>query len=40
MENIKKYIEAFLKAEVLNDDRHKRRVNKIIKYEQGEYNEL
>ncbi len=40
MENIKKYIEAFLSAEVLNDERHKRRVNKIIKYEMGEYNEL
>lgn len=40
MDNIKKYIDAFLNAEVLNDERHQRRVNKIIKYEMGEYNEL
>lgn len=40
IENIKKYIDAFLTAEVLNDERHKRRVEKIIKYENGEYNEL
>lgn len=38
--NIKKYIDAFIHAEVLNDERHQRRVNKIIKYEDGEYNEL
>lgn len=40
MENIKKYIDAFIEAEVINDERHRRRVNKIIKYENGEYNEL
>lgn len=34
MENIKKYIDAFISAEVINDERHKRRVNKIIKYEE------
>ncbi len=40
IENIKEYIDAFIKAEVINDARHKRRVEKIIKYENGEYNEL
>ena len=40
IENIKKYIDAFINAEVINDERHERRVNKIIKYEQGKYNEL
>lgn len=40
MDNIKNYIDAFLNAEVINDERHQRRVNKIIKYENGEYNEL
>lgn len=40
MNNIKKYIDAFLNAEVINDERHQRRVEKIIKYENGEYNEL
>lgn len=34
MENIKKYIDAFISAEVINDARHQRRVNKIIKYEE------
>ncbi len=38
--NIKKYVDAFINAEVLNDERHRRRVAKIIKYENGEYNEL
>ena len=40
IENVKKYITAFIEAEVLNDERHVRRVNKIIKYEEGTYNEL
>ena len=40
MNNIKKYIDAFLTADVINDKRHQRRVDKIIKYEKGEYNEL
>jgi len=40
MENIKQYIDAFLSAEIISDERHRRRVEKIIKYEQGEYNEL
>lgn len=40
MEKIKSYIDAFLSAEVLNDERHQRRIEKIIKYELGEYNEL
>lgn len=35
MENIKKYINAFIQAEVINDERHRRRVNKIIKYEES-----
>ncbi len=34
IENIFKYIEAFINAEVLNDERHKRRVQKIINYEE------
>ena len=38
--NIKKYIDAFITAEVINDKRHQRRVDKIINYENGEYNEL
>ncbi len=38
--NLKNYIDAFLNAEVISDERHQRRVNKIIKYENGEYNEL
>lgn len=40
IENIKQYVDAFISAEVLNDERHKRRVNKIISYESGTYNEL
>lgn len=31
--NIKKYIDAFINAEVINDERHQRRVDKIMKYE-------
>lgn len=34
------YIDAFINAEVINDERHQRRVNKIIQYEEGTYNEL
>lgn len=33
--NIKKYIDAFIKAELINDERHRRRVDKIIKYEES-----
>ena len=38
--NLKNYVDAFINADVINDERHQRRVNKIIKYENGEYNEL
>ncbi len=31
--NIKKYIDAFLTADVINDERHRRRVDKITRYE-------
>ena len=34
MNNIKEYINAFINAEVINDERHKRRVDKITKYEE------
>lgn len=34
MDNIKKYIDAFICAEVINDERHKRRVDKITAYEE------
>lgn len=34
MDDIKKYIDAFMSAEVINDERHQRRVNKIIAYEE------
>lgn len=40
IKNIEEYIDAFISAEVINDERHARRVNKIIKYEEGSYNEL
>lgn len=33
MENIKKYMDAFLSAEVINDERHQRRIDKITRYE-------
>lgn len=35
MNNIKEYIDAFMCAEVINDERHQRRVNKIIEYEEN-----
>lgn len=35
MENIKRYIDAFISAEVINDERHQRRVDKIMKYEEN-----
>lgn len=38
--NLISYIEAFITADVINDERHQRRVNKIINYEEGTYNEL
>lgn len=34
IENIKKYIDAFIGADVINDERHQRRVDKIMKYEE------
>lgn len=40
MEEIQDIINAFIKAEELIDDRHKRRVKKIMDYEAGTYNEL
>ena len=40
IDNIKKYIKAFIEAQAITDERHQRRVDKIIKYENGEYNEL
>lgn len=40
MNLIKEMIDAFMGAELLNDERHVRRVDKIIKYENGEYNVL
>lgn len=36
-ETIKSYIDAFLSADVINDERHQRRVNKIMAYEEGTY---
>ena len=40
MEEIKAIIDAYIIAEELNDDRHRRRVKKIIDFESGTYNEL
>lgn len=40
MSLIKKMIDAFMSAEIMNDERHIRRVNKIMKYESGEYDVL
>lgn len=40
MGEIKKIIDAYIDAEELNDERHKRRVQKIMDYELGTYNEL
>lgn len=34
IEKIKQYINAFIEADVINDERHKRRVEKISKYEE------
>lgn len=33
-------IDTFIKTELPNEERHQRRVNKIIQYEEGTYNEL
>lgn len=33
-------IDTFLKTEMPSEERHQRRVNKIIQYEEGTYNEL
>lgn len=40
MEEIKEIIDAYISAEPLIDERHKRRVQKIIDFENGAYNEL
>lgn len=40
LDEIYKIIDAFIEAETLTDERHVRRVNKIIDYENGAYNEL
>ena len=40
MAEIKKIIDAYIAAEDLIDERHKRRVQKIIDIESGTYNEL
>ena len=37
IENIKKYIDAFIVADVINDARHQRRVDKIMAIEAGTY---
>lgn len=37
IENIKKYIDAFIAADVINDPRHQRRVDKIMAIEAGTY---
>lgn len=39
-EEIKEIIKTFINTEFSNEERHIRRVDKIIKYENGEYNEL
>lgn len=33
IDNIKSYIDAFISADVINDERHQRRVDKIMAYE-------
>ena len=40
IEEIISIIETYISAEDLNDERHKRRVKKIMDYELGAYNEL
>lgn len=40
MEEIKSIINAYISADELIDERHKRRVKKIMDYEAGSYNEL
>lgn len=35
IKNIQSYIEAFISAEVINDQRHQRRVDKIMAYEEN-----
>lgn len=32
--NLEEYLDSFINAEVINDERHQRRVNKIINYEE------
>lgn len=40
MDEIIAIINAYIEAEELNDERHKRRVKKIMDFESGSYNEL
>ena len=40
MSEIKNIVDAYIEAEELNDERHKRRVKKIMDFESGTYNEL
>ena len=40
LDTIKQIIKTFINTEFSTEERHIRRVNKIIKYENGEYNEL
>lgn len=40
MSEIEKIIDAYINADELNDERHKRRVKKIMDFENGTYNEL
>ena len=40
MKEIRNMIDAYIEAEELNDERHQRRVKKIMDFESGTYNEL
>ena len=40
LNNALNYIKTLINTEVDNSERHQRRVNEIIKYEEGSYNEL
>lgn len=40
VEKLTEIIDTFIKTEMPNEERHQRRVNKIIQYEEGTYNEL
>ncbi len=39
-EKVKQIIKTFINTEFSNEERHIRRIEKIMKYESGEYNEL